>query len=218
MWSFVPARVARHYLDDGAARAGLLAINALGVLIGLNFYLPQMAANSLFLWPLIIDSPLALFWLAASLLTLVPVASIDDYPFSQTLALINTLAFASAVKYGVWTAITLNLFFSQYFPDLWGYFGILVTHLVMVFEAFLLPYYAKTSRLALGVTAVWLFANDVADYGFGLYPHLRVAGPGPLVWITPVLTLVSLGLAAYCMDLPGSAAGRANPSADPNAR
>ena len=86
---------------------------------------------------------------------------------------VDTLAFVSLVKYGAWTAVAVNYFFGAYFPAPWAYFGILFTHLVMVGEAFLLPYYARTSKPALAVALAWLLVNDVADYWFGLAPRLR---------------------------------------------
>ncbi|MFB6136281.1 MAG: DUF1405 domain-containing protein [Halobacteriaceae archaeon] len=201
MRTLVPERVARRYLEFEPSLWLLVAANALGILVGLNFYLDQMLqVREVLVWPLLMDSPLAMALLTASLLTFAPVGRFDAYPDSPFLAVLNTVAFASLVKYGLWTALTLNLFFGAYFPAPWAYFGILFTHLVMVGEAFLLPFYARTSRLALGVTALWLVANDVADYGFGLYPHLEVSGPGPLAWLTPLLTVLSVGLAAYCLD------------------
>jgi len=202
MRTFIPERIAAPYLDVEASRFVLLLVNVGGVIIGLNFYLPQLPANStrfLFEFPLIIDSPLSLFWMIASLLTLWTVGR-RYYPSSPFLDALNTVAFASMVKYGVWTAFTLNYFVAYYGPK--DYFGILFYHLLMVAEAFLLPYYGRTSRFALGVTLVWFAANDVADYGFGLYPHLPagVSGPGPLVWVTPLLSVLTVALAWYCLD------------------
>jgi len=202
MRTFIPERIAAPYLDVEASRFILLVVNAGGVIIGLNFYLPQLPSNSTtFLWQflLIIDSPLSLFWMIASLLTLWGVGR-RYYPSTPFLDTLNTVAFASMVKYGVWTAFTRNYFFAFYGPK--QYVGILFYHLLMVGEAFLIPYYGRTSRFALGVTFAWFVVNDVADYGFGLHPHLPAgaSGPGPLVWVTPLLTLVTVALAWYCLD------------------
>ncbi|GGM63701.1 putative membrane protein YpjA [Halarchaeum rubridurum] len=199
MWTPLPERVAAPYLDVELSRVLLLCANAVGVLVGLNFYLEQMTATPVLAWPLLIDSPLSLCWLAASLLTLWGLGR-RYYPSSPFLDVLNTLAFASMVKYGLWTAFTLNYFFGAYYPDVWSYWGILFTHLVMVAEAFLLPYYGRTSRFALVVTACWFAANDVADYVFGLHPHLQSATTGPLPWVTPLLSLGALALAWYCLD------------------
>ncbi|WP_435095585.1 DUF1405 domain-containing protein [Halarchaeum sp. P4] len=199
MRTLIPERIAVPYLNVEVSRFFLLCVNALGVLVGLNFYLPQMSAHAAFLWPLLIDSPLALCWMTASLLTLWGVGR-HDYPSTPFLDTLTTVAFASMVKYGLWTAFTLNYFVGAYYPHVWDYWGILFTHLVMVGEAFLLPYYGRTSKLALGVTAGWFLVNDVADYAFGLHPHLKVATTGPLPWVTPLLSLGALALAWYCLD------------------
>ncbi|MFB6078652.1 MAG: DUF1405 domain-containing protein [Halarchaeum sp.] len=195
----IPERIAAPYLDFEVSRFLLLVVNAVGILVGLNFYLPQMRETLVLVWPLVIDSPLSLFWMTASLLTLWGVGR-HRYPASPFLDTLTTVAFASMVKYGVWTAFTLNYYFALYYPDVWSYWGILFTHLVMVGEAFLLPYYGRTSKFALAVTALWFAANDVADYAFGLYPHLRASSPGPLPWVTPLLSLGALALAWYCLD------------------
>ncbi|QLC34622.1 DUF1405 domain-containing protein [Halarchaeum sp. CBA1220] len=210
MRTILPERVALPYLDVGLSRFLLLCVNALGILIGLNFYLPQLPEHFVLEWPLVIDSPLALVWMTASLLTLWGVGRVD-YPSTPFLDTLTTLAFASMVKYGLWTAFTLNYFFTAYYPHVWDYWGILFTHLVMVGEAFLLPYYGRTSRLALGVTALWFLANDVADYAFDLHPHLQVAGTGPLPWVTPLLSVGALALAWYCLDEGRDAPGDARP-------
>ncbi|WP_020221342.1 DUF1405 domain-containing protein [Halarchaeum acidiphilum] len=202
MRSFIPERIASPYLDYEASRVILLVVNAGGILMGLNFYLPQLPSNAAsFLAEalLIADSPLSMVWMVASLLTLWGVGR-RYYPSSPFLDALTTVAFASMLKYGVWTVFVLNYFFALYGWQ--EYVGILFYHALMAVEAFLLPYYGRTSKAALGLVAVWFVANDVADYAFGLHPHLPdgAAGPGALVWVTPLLSLVSLALAWYCLD------------------
>lgn len=202
MRTVVPERVADVYLDQEGSRAILVLVNVLAILVGLRFYVQgdQLAASSAAVWPVIIDSPLAVAWMAASLFVLSGAGGTDAYRHSWFHDLIDTLAFVSLLKYGAWTVIAVNYFFGAYFPAPWAYFGILFTHLVMVGEAFLLPYYARTSKPALGVALAWLLLNDVADYYFGLAPRLRGDELGPLPAITVGLTFAAVGLAWYCLD------------------
>ncbi|MFC7165538.1 DUF1405 domain-containing protein [Halospeciosus flavus] len=199
MRSPLPAWVARTYLDEPAGRLALLLVNGLGFFVGLRFYLPQLSEVPVYGWPLLIDSPLALALVTGSLLTLYPVAR-ARYPSSPVLDVLNTLAFAACLKYGLWTAFVLNYFFPLYYPDLWEYFGILLTHLVMVGEAFLIPYYGRTSKPALAVVLGWFLLNDAVDYGFAIYPRLRAEELGVVPVVTVLLSVACVALAWYCMD------------------
>jgi uncharacterized membrane protein YpjA len=202
MRTVVPGRVADVYLDQEGSRAILVLANALAILVGLRFYVQgdQLAANSAAVWPVIIDSPLSVAWMTGSLFALSGAGGVAAYRHSWFHDLVDTLAFVSLVKYGLWTAVAVNYFFGLYFPAPWAYFGILFTHLVMVGEAFLLPYYARTSKPALLVALAWLLVNDAADYWFGLAPRLRGDELGSLPVITVGLTVLSVGLAWYCLD------------------
>ncbi|MFB6071767.1 MAG: DUF1405 domain-containing protein [Halobacterium sp.] len=197
----IPESVADTYLDQEASRAMLLVANCFVVLVGIDFYLPQLLANrDVLVWTVVFDSPLAVAWFVCSLLTLSGAGGTDDYRDSWFHDLLNALAFVSMFKFGAWTVFTLNYFFPAYYPDLVSYFGSVLVHLLMVLEAFLLPYYARTKKWALGVALAWLLVGDVADYWFGLHPHLRVEDLGVLPGVTVALSFVSVGLAWYCLD------------------
>lgn len=202
MRTVVPERVAAVYLDQEGSRAILVLANALAILVGLRFYVQgdQLVEHSAVVWPVILDSPLAVAWMTASLFALSGAGARAAYRHSWFHDLVDTLAFVSLVKYGLWTVVAVNALFGAYFPAPWAYFGILFAHLVMVAEAFLLPYYARTSRPALLVALAWLLVNDVADYWFGLAPRLRGEEPALLPAITVGLSVLSVGLARYCLD------------------
>ena len=194
-----------YYLGNGPSLVVFLVLNAAAFLVGVSFYVhsdPALSDLPTFLYPLFGDSPTALALMTLSAATLLPNLGrrVADAPVNRPLAYLHTLAFVWLVKYGLWTAFTLNYFFNAYYPAVWSYWGILFTHLVMVAEAFLIPYYGRTSRFALGVTACWFVANDVADYAFDLHPHLQTGTTGPLPWVTPLLSLGALALAWYCLD------------------
>jgi len=166
--------------------------------VGVRYYVETMPGVSTFLWPLYADSPTALFLMTLSLVTLWPFLgdSLEEVPTNLPLAYLHTIALVWLVKMGVWTVVALNLGFDVYFPALWAYFGIIVTHVGFVAEGALVPHYARTTRGALVTALVLALANDLLDYGFGYYPPLRY-DPGPaLVVATVALSVCSVAVAA----------------------
>jgi len=201
----VPHRLAEYYLGNAPSLVWLLVADGLGFLVGLRYYVETMPAVSTFLWPLYGDSPTAMAFFALSLATLVPNlgSRVADAPVNRPLAYLHTLAFASLVKYGLWTFVALNLHPELYIgfgPDaLYSYWGILITHLAFVGAALLIPVYGATTKRALGVTAVFLFASDVLDYGFGYYPPVRYEPGLVLAATTTALSVGALALAWWLL-------------------
>jgi uncharacterized membrane protein YpjA len=134
--------------------------------------------------------------------TLVPFLgrSLDAVPRTRVLAYLHTIAFVWLVKTGLWTVVALNLGFEAYFPAVWAYFGIILTHLGFVAEAYLIPHYSVTTRGALATALVLALGNDVLDYGFGFYPPLRYDPGFALAAASVLLSVVAVGLAALAFD------------------
>lgn len=198
----VPERWAQYYLGNAPSLVWLVAGNAVAVLVGVRYYVETMPGVSTFLWPFYVDSPVAVFLMTLSLATLLPFLGRDlsAVPTTRVLAYLHTLTFVWLVKMGVWTAVALNLGFEAYFPAAWAYFGIIVTHLAFVAEAYLVPHYGGTTRGALATALVVGLANDVLDYGFDLHPPLRYE-PGPvLAAATVATTVLAVLLAARAFD------------------
>lgn len=212
----ISKRWARYYLGNPPSLVWLLFANMVGVLVGVRYYVKTMPAVFTFAWPLYADSPTAVFLAALSIATLLPNLGrrLEDAPMNVPLAYLHTLAFVWLVKYGLWTALVLNLQFSAYYPELWAYFGILITHLLFVGEAYFIPHYGSTTRGALSLSLVLLLLNDFVDYWIGdfscilgsplgrcdLYPPLRVDPGLVLPILTVALSVVSVALAAHSFD------------------
>jgi uncharacterized membrane protein YpjA len=205
----LPDRVVDYYLGNGPSLVALLAANGLAFLVGVSFYVhsdPSLRDVFTYLYPLFGDSPTALALATLSLATLLPNLGnrVRDAPVNRPLAYLHTLAFVWLVKYAVWTVIALNLRPDLYVgfsgAALWDYWGIILTHLLFVFEAFLVPYYGRTTRGALATALVLLLVNDVYDYGFGFYPPLRYEPGLVLPAITVGLTVASVALASRALD------------------
>ncbi|WP_122088845.1 DUF1405 domain-containing protein [Halalkalicoccus subterraneus] len=198
----IPRRYAHYYLENAPSLVWLVGVNVLAMLVGMRFYVETMPAVPTFLWPFYLDSPAALFLATASFVTLLVNLGrpLDDVPHNRALAYLHTLAFVWLVKYGLWTFLALNLGFSNYFPDLYDYWFIVITHLAFVLEAYLIPHYGTTTRGALGLSLVVLLANDLFDYGMGFHPPLRYDPGIALPLATVGLSVLSVWLAFRAFD------------------
>lgn len=207
----IPDRYARQFLEDGPNLAWLLAVNVLAMLVGVRFYVETLPEVPTYLWPLYADSPAALFLVTLSLATLFPNLGrpVRDAPRNRALAYLHTFAFAWLLKYGLWTAVALNLGFSSYFGPpwsedaLWAYWFIVLTHLGFVVEAYLLPHYGATTRGALAAALAALLANDALDYLLGYHPPLRYEPGIALPLATVGLSVVAVGAASRAFERLG---------------
>ena len=199
----LPERVAREYLERALTLLLLLALTTALTLVGLRFYVDRgLAAVSTFLWPLFADSPVATALVTLSFLTLLPNLGnrLEEAPVNRPLIYLHTLAFVWLVKFGLWTVVALNLGFSAYFPDLYGYWGVMLSHLGFVGLALLVPHYSPTTRGALAFALVASMVNDVVDYGFGLHPPLRYEAGPTLAVATVLLSVLTVALAAVVFE------------------
>ncbi|MWG35081.1 DUF1405 domain-containing protein [Halomarina oriensis] len=213
----IPERWAEYYLSNAPSLVWLLVANVAAVLVGVRYYVETMPAVDTFAWPLYADSPTAVFVATLSIATLLPNLGrrLRDAPTNLPLAYLHTLAFALLVKYGLWTVLALNLRVSLYFPEVWAYFGIILTHLAFVGEAYLIPHYGKTTRGALAFALVVMLVGDFVDYGLGatfgcvlgspegrcsIYPPLRYEPELLLPALTVLTTVLTVWLAARAFD------------------
>lgn len=199
----IPGRYARYYLEQAPSLLWLIAANLLAMFVGIRFYLDSMGEVNTFLWPAYLDSPMAVLMMALSLATLVPFVGRDARSATTNVAAayLHTLAFVWLVKVGLWTVAALNVGFWSYFPALWAYGAIIVTHLLFVLQAYLIPHYGRTTPGALALALVAVLVNDLLDYGFGLHPPLRYE-PGL------VLPVVSVGISVLAVVLAARAFSR----------
>ncbi|WP_129113194.1 DUF1405 domain-containing protein [Halegenticoccus tardaugens] len=208
----VPDRYVEYYLGNGPSLVWLIVVNATAFLVGVRFYVETMPGVSTFLWPLYGDSPTALALATLSLATLLPALGRTSplaSPTNRPLAYLHTLSFVWLVKYGLWTAVALNLRPALYVgftpAALWNYWGIVLTHLLFVVEALLIARVGRTTKGALALALALLFANDVFDYAFGFHPPLRYEPGTALVAVTVALSVLSVWFAAAAFEsLDGS--------------
>lgn len=202
----IPKRYAESYLADGPSLVALLVVTSTAFLVGVRFYVETMPDVPTLLWPLYADSPTALALATLSLATLLPNLGnrLSEAPINRPLAYLHTLAFVWLVKYGLWTAVALNLRVDLYFgfsgAALYDYWFIIGTHLLFVVLAFGILHYGRTTRGALGVSLVLLLINDMVDYGLGYHPPLRYEPGVVLPAVTVGLSVGVVALAAWQFD------------------
>lgn len=200
-FSPLPRRWAELYLTEAPNLVALLLVNGVALLVGVRFYVAEMVEIPTWLWPLFLDSPVALLLAILSLVTLLPAlgGTLDDVPTNRVLSCLHTLAFVWLVKMGLWTALALGLGLDSYYPAPWDFFGIVVTHLAFVGQALLIPHYGTTTRSALALALVIALCNDLLDYGYGLHPPLRYEPGLVLPAGTVGLSLVAVVFAAVLL-------------------
>jgi uncharacterized membrane protein YpjA len=214
-------RYAERYLGTAPNLVALLGINALAFLVGVGFYATatepygrRLAEVPTLLYPLYADSPTAIALATLALATLLPALGrpLDDAPVNRPLAYLHTLAFVWLVKYGLWTGVALvrrpDLYLAA--PDaLWAFWGITLTHLLFVPEAFLLARVGRTTRGALWLSFALLLANDVLDYALGYHPPLRYDPGLLLAGLSVALSALAVWLATRAF-VPLDGAGRSS--------
>lgn len=139
----------------------LLISNLLGTIYGYIWYGPQLAQTPWYFWPFVPDSPTATLFLSISLILFIA---------NKQSAIIDTLAFVTLFKYGVWAVIMNFMLF--YVDDTIYLTGVMLimSHGIMALQALLfLPRFHFTFT-SIAITIVWVIHNDVIDYVFHQYP------------------------------------------------
>lgn len=198
----IPEAYAREYLEHAPSLVWLILANLAAVLVGIRFYVEDMPEVNTFLWPLYVDSAVAVLLMALSLCTLLPFLGTDirEATTNRVLAYLHTLAFVWLVKFGLWTVAVLLIGWDAYFPALWAFFGIIVTHLLFVLQAYLIPHYGRTTPGALAFALGLALLNDLVDYGFGYHPPLEYEPGIGVIAVSVGLSFVAVGLAAHAFD------------------
>ena len=133
----------------------VVAVNLAGTAFGIWYYRFQLGNTPTVMWPVVPDSPLA---------TLAMVLSLVSWKLGRDRQWIHALAFVGNLKYGLWVVvvqIAINDVFTSGDPYHWF---LLVGHLGMALQAFVIPRYARFTVPTVGVAAAWFGFNDVVDY------------------------------------------------------
>ncbi|ACV47647.1 MULTISPECIES: DUF1405 domain-containing protein [Halomicrobium] len=157
------------WLEDLGLRLAwpIALVNLVGTLFGFWYYAGrplnlapplvegQLGAAPALAYPLIPDSPVATMFIGLSL-----VAWRLDYDADW----LHMLAFFGCLKLGLWTPYVQLVINGPAGVPLWLYWFLILSHMAMAVEAFLIHRYASFSVSAVAVALGWYGFNDVVDY------------------------------------------------------
>jgi uncharacterized membrane protein YpjA len=168
----------------------VVAINLVGTAFGFWYYRAQFAATPVEMWLFVPDSPMATLFIAGAF-ALWAVGRANDT--------LTTLAFFGNIKLGLWTPWVLVVFAEEFlaFTPLPLYAFLLVSHLAMVVQAFVLHRITDFPVRAVGLAVLWYTVDLTVDYFIPLVgePHHTAI---PLARETPIaLAATAFQLAAW---------------------
>jgi uncharacterized membrane protein YpjA len=157
------------WLENVALRLAwpIAIVNLVGTLFGFWYYAGrplsltlggQFALAPPAAYPLIPDSPVATLFIALSL-----IAWRLDWR-SSIAEPTHVLAFFGCIKLGLWTPYVQLALNGSGGIAAWLYWFLILSHLAMAVEAFIIHRYASFSVPAVLVATVWYGFNDVVDY------------------------------------------------------
>ena len=132
-------------------------VNVVGALFGFWYYWPQLQATPVLAWPLVPVSPLATLYVGLSL-------AAWRLGVGRIAEPLHMLAFFGSLKYGLWTPFVQLWVNGPGLIEPWLYAFLIVSHLGMAVQAFLIHRYAAFRVWAVGLAAGWYVCNDVLDY------------------------------------------------------
>ena len=135
----------------------VVAINLAGTAFGFWYYRFQLAATPVVAWPVVPDSPAATLFIALSLAAWKLDAGRWAYP-------VHALAFFGCIKLGGWTPYVQLFLNGPGGIAPWLYWFLVLSHLAMVVEAFLIYRYFDFPVWAVAVAVAWYGFNDFVDY------------------------------------------------------
>ena len=130
-------------------------INLIGTVFGFWYYRFQLEATPLLAWPFVPDSPLATLCIALSLIA---------WRMDIRASVIHVLAFVGCIKLGFWTPFVQVFLNGPAGIATWLYVFLIVSHLAMGVEAFVIHRYAEFRPSAIAVAFLWYGCNDLVDY------------------------------------------------------
>lgn len=150
-----------YWIQSKAFLTFIVVCNLLGTLYGYYWYMGQLEITKWYFIPFVPDSPTATLFLVIALIAIL---------FKRHVPLIESLAFVTLIKYGVW-AVVMNIFTFIVTNEV-SPIGLMlcVSHAIMAIQALLFFPLFKINYKHIVLTALWVFHNDVIDYVYMQYP------------------------------------------------
>ena len=135
----------------------VVAINLVGTAFGFWYYLPQFSETPPVMWIFVPDSPMATLFIAGAF-ALWAMGRQNEY--------LTALAFFGNIKLGLWTPWVLVVFADSFLaftaPAMYAF--LLVSHLAMVVQAFVLHRITDFPLKAVGLALAWYTIDLTVDY------------------------------------------------------
>lgn len=135
----------------------VVVINLAGTAFGFWYYFPQFTETAPEMWLFVPDSPMATLFIAGAF-GLWAVGRSNDY--------LTTLAFFGNIKLGLWTPWVLVVFADSFLaftaPAMYAF--LLVSHLAMVVQAFVLHRITDFPLAAVALAGCWYTVDLTVDY------------------------------------------------------
>lgn len=167
----------------------LVLVNGAGAIYGFRWYVAQLAATPLRLWPIVPDSPLSALLFAVYLAFRL---------FGRRTPWLGPLAQLATFKYGLWTVIVLGGYMLRTLQPQGELLLLIATHGAMALEAYLFMRADPARAPPLAAVFAWLTFNDAYDYLGGTHPRLPDPAAVDFVAIeAAALTWLALAVALY---------------------
>lgn len=167
----------------------LVAINFVGFIFGIYYYMPQLAVTPSQMWLLVIDCPLYVLLFALVLVCLLLKFQLPD--------VLKFIIFVGLIKYGGWTVLVILLHSSLFFSvDAAMYCFLLVSHAGMMVESIVLWGAFRPTVYNTFAVVLFFVANDISDYVYGTLPFIPQTWV-PLLFVESLFVSVLIPLLAY---------------------
>ncbi|MFB6151113.1 MAG: DUF1405 domain-containing protein [Haloarculaceae archaeon] len=157
------------WLEDLGLRLAwpIAVVNLVGTLFGFWYYAGrpleaaapllegQLGAAPAIAYPLVPDSPVATMFIGLSLVA---------WRLDWSAEPLHVLAFFGCIKLGLWTPYVQLVLNGPGGIAGWLYWFLILSHLAMAAEAFLIHRYASFGVSSVAVALLWYGGNDVVDY------------------------------------------------------
>lgn len=135
----------------------IVAINLVGTAFGFWYYTAQLSRTPMEMWIFVPDSPVATLLIALALAAWA-LGRANDY--------LTAMAFIGNIKLGLWTPYSLVIYADAFleFTPTPMYAFLIVSHLGMVIQAFVLHRITDFPVKAIGIATVWYTVDLLMDY------------------------------------------------------
>lgn len=162
-------------------------LNLIGTGFGFYYYIEQLSFTPAHLWLFVPASPIATTLVALSFI--MKIKGLENQ-------VVDSLAFISSFKYGLWTVFVLIYYFEIFYSSnsILMYIFLVVSHLFMLVQSFLVLELSEIKLKWFAVGFTWYLFNDFIDYTLGTHTWIYTGDIEPAMYtafISSFLALIS---------------------------